>query len=123
MRIVESPRFLIDENLSPDIATGVTDRNPAAGIRHIGGPGAPPRGTLDPEVLAYCEHEHRVLVTNNRKSMPGHLAALHAQGRHHWGIFEVRDENAIGEIIEELLLIWGATDASEHLDRVRWIPE
>lgn len=123
MRIVEPPRFLIDENLSPDIASGVLQRNPAVDIRYIGGSDAPSRGTLDPAVLDYCERERCVLVTNNRKSMPGHLAVLHAEGRHHWGIFEVRDENAIGEIIDELLLIWGATDVSEHLDRVRWIPE
>ena len=123
MRILEPPRFLIDENLSPSIASGVLERNPAADIRYIGGPDAPSRGTLDPAVLDYCEQERRVLVTNNRKSMPGHLAALRVAGRHHWGIFEVRDENAVGEIIEELVLMHGATDASEHIDRIRWIPE
>jgi hypothetical protein len=123
MRILDPPRFLIDENLSPGIASGVLERNPATDILYIGGLDAPSRGTLDPDVLDFCEQERRVLVTNNRKSMPRHLAALQAMGRHHWGIFEVRDENAVGEIIEELLLIHGATDASEHIDRVRWIPE
>lgn len=123
MRIVELPRFLIDENLSPDIAVGIRQRNPSVDIVHIGGPGAPAKHALDPDILAFCEREHRVLVTNNRKSMPGHLAAFAAAGRHHWGIFEVRDSATIGDLIEELLLIATATDATEHIDQVRWIPE
>jgi hypothetical protein len=123
MRIVEPPRFLIDENLSPDIANGVRQRNAAVDIIHIGGSEAPGKNTLDPVILRFCEAQQRILVTNNRKSMPTHLAEFAAEGHHHWGIFEVRDAATIGDLIEELLLIWGATDASEHVDRVRWIPE
>ena len=123
MHIAEPPRFLIDENLSPDIAAGVRHRNSAVDSISIGGPGALAKNTLDPEILLYCEASHRVLVTNNRKSMPAHLAAFAAEGRRHWGIFEVRDGATVGDLIDELLLIWGATDASAHIDRVRWIPE
>jgi hypothetical protein len=47
------------------------------------------RGTLDPEVLVWCEAHDCVLVTDNRRSMPGHLADHIAVGRHVEGIFQV----------------------------------
>ncbi|CDM97752.1 DUF5615 family PIN-like protein [Limnospira indica] len=40
----------------------------------VGDPGIPPRGTQDPEILLWCELNKFVLVTNNRRSMPVHLA-------------------------------------------------
>ena len=95
----EPPRFLLDENLSPEIVLGVRRRDGSVDIVHVGESGAPGRGTLDPEVLLYCERERRALITNNRKSMLGHLVDFAADGRHHWGIFQVRDGVAVGDLI------------------------
>lgn len=55
MRIREPPRFLLDENLSPEIALGVLRRNADIDIRYVGESGAPEKGTLDPQVLEYCK--------------------------------------------------------------------
>lgn len=123
MRIHEPPRFLLDENLSLEIASGVLRRNHEVNILRVGEQGAPGTGAPDPDILLFCERERRALVTSNRKSMPAHLAAFAAEGHHHWGLFEVRDAATISDIIEELLLLWGATDATEHIDQVMWIPE
>jgi len=123
MQITDPPRFLLDENLSPEFAAGLQRRDAKIDVLHIPGPGAPAKGTSDPAILLFCEAEHRALVTNNRMSMPGHIAALAAEGHHHWGVFQVRNTRALGEIIDELHLLWGASDASEHIDRIRWIPE
>lgn len=122
MRIDEHPRFLIDENLSGDIVSGVLRRNQEVDILHVEETGGPGKGAEDPDVLAFCERERRALVTNNRKSMPRHIATFKAEGHHHWGIFEVRDPEAIGDIIEEILLVWAATNATEHIDQTRRIP-
>lgn len=40
----------------------------------IGDPSAPPKGTPDPNVLRWCDLKGFALVTNNRRSMPVHLA-------------------------------------------------
>jgi hypothetical protein len=36
--------------------------------------------TLDPEILLWCEAHRFILVTNNRRSMPRHLADHLAMG-------------------------------------------
>jgi len=74
--------FLLDENVDPSLRAGLNLRWPEAEIWMVGDPGAPPRGTRDPELLAWCELAGFVLITNNRASMPGHLAEHLASGRH-----------------------------------------
>ena len=66
-------RFLLDENLSKQIKFAVLQLNPSVDIVCVGDPNAPTFGTLDPEILNYTEKSQRILVTDNRKSMPGHL--------------------------------------------------
>jgi hypothetical protein len=65
--------FLIDENLSPDIATRLRQREPQVLAAAIGQSGMPAKGTPDPEILIWIEQNHYLLVTNNRTSMPAHL--------------------------------------------------
>lgn len=62
----------------------------------------PPLGTLAPDMLLYCESQQRMLVTNNRKSMPGHIADHLSAGHHHWGILQLTHEFSIGELSEQL---------------------
>ncbi|MCA1992475.1 MAG: DUF5615 family PIN-like protein [Coleofasciculus sp. S288] len=73
-------RFLIDENLSPRLKTAVLRLNPIIDILRVGDPKAPPLGTLDPDILSYLELSQRILVTDNRTSMPEHLEAYWATG-------------------------------------------
>ncbi|MCC5618192.1 DUF5615 family PIN-like protein [Nostoc sp. CHAB 5836] len=71
-------RFLLDENLSPKLKTSVLRLNPAIDILRVGDSEAPLLGTLDPDILRYLELSQRMLITDNRKSMPEHL-------EEHWG--------------------------------------
>lgn len=116
-------RFLIDENLSPDIVSAMLRHDMTIDVLHVGDLGAPGLGTLDPEVLLYCESEQRMLITDNRKSMPGHIADHLRGGRHHWGVVKTRRKNlSNGEIAADLILIWEASEAEEYQDREDWIP-
>jgi len=76
-------RFLLDENLPHAIIEAIHQREGAIDILAVGLPGAPPLGTSDPDILLYCEREQRLLITNNRASMPGHSADHLAAGHHH----------------------------------------
>ncbi len=118
------PRFLLDENLSHDIVVGVKHYNAAIDILFVGAPGAPPLGTKDPEILDSCERERRILITKNRRSMPGHLAAHLQTGRHYWGLLSIKEgrEGDIGGIVQSLTLIWEVQEAEEYLDTRAWIP-
>jgi len=115
-------RFLLDENIPPKLKTAFMRRCPTIDVLRVGDTDAPPLGTLDPEVLLYVEKTQRILVTNNRKSMPGHVADHFAAGRHHWGIFNIRDSASIVDLIEALELVWGASTADEWKDKSDWIP-
>jgi hypothetical protein len=84
--------------------------------------GAPPLGTLDPEILDYVEEIQRLLVTDNRRSIPAHLADHAAEGKHHWGVVWVRPGTRLGALAESLYLIWGASEVEEWLDRTEWLP-
>jgi hypothetical protein len=71
--------------------------------------------------LRFLEASQRVLLTDNRQSMQGHVAAHHDAGHRHWGIFVVRIEVPLGRLIEELVLYWEASEADEWIDRVEWL--
>ncbi|MEH1847655.1 MAG: hypothetical protein V7L25_22420 [Nostoc sp.] len=44
-------------------------------------------GTLDPDVLGYLQLSQRLLMTDNRASIPAYLEAHWAEGGHIWGLF------------------------------------
>ena len=88
----------------------------------IGDPAAPSRGTLDAFILEWCEDYGFLLVTNNRKSMPRHLAEHLALGRHVPGILIVGANMSIGELIDELVLIAAASDEAEYRDLLLFLP-
>ncbi len=115
-------RFLLDENLSSRLKVAVLRLNPAINILRVGDPNAPPLGTLDPDILRYLELSQRLLVTDNRTSMPEHLEAHWADGGYIWGLLWVRPNTSIGQLAEEIFVIWETTEAEEWRDYVDWIP-
>lgn len=115
-------RYLIDENTTPAIADQLRRRQPALEARHIGEETAPPNGTLDPDILLWIEAHDFTLVTCNRKSMPDHLARHLSAGHHIPGILTLRPKASLGEIVEDLLLIWQVADTDEYQDRIIHIP-
>jgi hypothetical protein len=115
-------RFLLDENLSPRLKVAVLRFNPAIDILRVGDPNTPQLGTLDPDVLRYLELSQRLLVTDNRTSMPEHLEVHWTDGGQIWGLFWVRPKTSIGELAEELFVIWETTEAEEWIDKLDWIP-
>ncbi len=119
---MNSIRYLLDENVDPIYRSALLKREPTMIIWLIGTPGAPPRGTLDPDILRWCETRGFLLVTNNRKSMPAHLHDHLAEGRHIPGILELNPNMSVKETIGELWLIWGASEAQEYKDQIAYLP-
>jgi len=115
-------RYLLDENVDPIYRRELLKREPTMIVWLVGTPGTSPRGTLDPDILRWCEVHGFLLVTNNRKSMPVHLSDHLAAGEHVPGILELNPNMSIGETIEELWLIWGASEVQEYQDRIAYLP-
>jgi hypothetical protein len=80
-------KYLLDENVNPVYKIQLRRVRPNLTIWSVGEPTTPTKGTLDPEILLWCEEYDFILVTNNRTSMPVHLAEHLAQDRHIAGIF------------------------------------
>jgi hypothetical protein len=115
-------RYLLDEHISPDYARALRRRVPELTIWCIGDPSAPARGTPDPLLLEWCEAHDFILVTNNRRSMPRHLAQHLAGGRRCPGIFVLNSDQSMGDQLEDLALIALVSDANEYQDQIRHLP-
>jgi predicted nuclease of predicted toxin-antitoxin system len=115
-------RFLIDENTSPALADQLRRHRPELEVISVGDDIAPPKGTLDPEILMWIENNNYTLITRNRKSMPDHFKHHLSMGHHIQGILTLRPKASMGEIIEYLLLIWELVDINEYKDQIVHIP-
>ena len=115
-------KYLMDENVDPIYTTQLRRLKPDLFVMAVGDLTAPPRGTLDPEILVWCEDNDFILVTNNRKSMPVHLTDHVAQEHHAPGIFILNQKLGVGENIEQLILIAEGSFDNEYQDRIEFLP-
>lgn len=95
--------FLLDEHVPPFIQVQLAQVEPDIRVYVIGEGSAPVRGTPDPEVLTWIEAHGCMLVTNNRASMPVHLADHLTLGRHLPGIVQLPRRMNIGAILDDPL--------------------
>ena len=115
-------RFLIDENISPQYRTQLLRHEPSLTVLAVGDEGAPPKSTPDSEILVWCEQHQFNLITNNRESMPQHLSDYRKKGGHVPAIFTINLAVPMGKIIEELLLIAGASNEDEYINEIKYLP-
>ncbi len=115
-------KYLLDEHIASFYRRELLKRDPTITVWRVGATGAPPLETPDPELLRWCERHSFILVTNNRKTMPKHLRDHLEAGGHVLGIFIIRAKTPIPQIIENLWLIWGASQAEEYQDRIEYLP-
>jgi hypothetical protein len=88
----------------------------------IGQPDVLPKQTPDSILLAWIEEHGCLLVTNNRATMQDHLGDHLLAGRHVPGILVVPRRLSLGSLIDELLLIWGASLPNEFQDQIVYLP-
>ena len=115
-------KYLLDEHVNPRLKMAVHKHNPEIAVWCIGDPGAPPRGTPDPDILLWCEAKGFSLVTDNRTSMPVHLQDHLAVGGHVPGIFILNDKMSMGKMAEELAIIHGAAEPDEYAGMIVFLP-
>jgi hypothetical protein len=115
-------RFLFDECTDPGMIDALLRREPSIDVVRVGWEDAPALQTLDPDLLMAAETMGRMLVTNDRRSMPDHITDHFAGGRHTHGVALLKKGCSIGSYVEELLLLWSATTAEEWIDGMIYIP-
>jgi hypothetical protein len=114
--------FLFDECTDPDLIDALLRREPAIDVVRVGWDDAPPRGTRDPDLLIAAETMGRMLVSNDRRTMPGHISDHFSSGHHTPGVALLRGGFSMGEYVEGLLMLWSATTAEEWIDGMVYIP-
>jgi hypothetical protein len=112
-------RFQADADFNEDIVTGVLRREP--GLDFQTAEEANLRGLNDYQVLKLAADLNRVLVTHDRKTMPHHFADFIKQETNP-GLLIVSQNVSVAVVIEELILIWGASEAEEYTNRSCTIP-
>jgi len=115
-------RYLLDEHVPRALALAIRQHDPAIVVWRIGQPGAPPIETADPDLRLWCEQQDFVLVTNNRATMPQHLAAHLADGRHIPGILIINLLLGRVTTAEELWLAAHYSLPDEYRDQIRYLP-
>jgi hypothetical protein len=63
----------------------------------------------------------RILISHDRKTMPAHFARF-LDGRPSPGLIIVPQDLDIGLAIEDLLIIWAASEAEEWCGKVGFLP-
>ncbi len=114
------PRFLADHDLNEHIAAGVLRREPALDfvrVRELG-----MSGHADEAILDYAEREKLLVVSHDVNTMPAAAYARASTGKSFSGVFMVQQTLPIGPVIEDLVLIWSASEFEEWIDQVVFLP-
>ena len=115
-------QFLIDESLPLSLVAGLRRREPAIEVRRVGQDLIPSFGTPDPEILRFCEQNERLFVSLDRASIPDHVSAHLASGHHTSGVLLVTRQCTLRSIIDDLVIIWAASERDEWKDVLMYLP-
>ena len=113
------PRFQADANFNHKVVLGLRRRDAEIDFRdaHAGHV----IGLPDIDVLSIAAEAGRILVSHDRSTMPANYARFLAT-RSSPGLIIVDQDLNIGRSIEELALIWAATDMEEWQDKIGYVP-
>ncbi len=112
-------RFQADADLNQIIVRATLRREPSIDFRTAHA--AKLEGLDDNKVLELAADEGRVLVTHDRRSMPKHFADL-ISSKTSAGVVIISQKLPISQAVEDLVLIWAATEAEEWINRILVLP-
>jgi hypothetical protein len=117
---VTSPKFLADHDLNEQIVIGVLRRAPQATFVRVRDVGLADQ--LDPVIINFAAEHGFILVSHDVNTMSAAAYARMEQGQSMAGLFLAPQTSPIGSIIEDLLLVWSASDATEWEQQVVFLP-
>ncbi len=112
-------RFQADADLNEEIVAGVIRREPSIDFQTA--EGANLRGLSDPEVLALAAKGNRILVTHDRRTMPRHFADFIFKNDSP-GVLLIAQNVSVRIAIEQLLLVWAASESEEWVNLIVELP-
>jgi hypothetical protein len=120
-------RFLLDENLRGKPLWMAIHRHNALGVdpldvERVGDVADLPLGSSDGRILKWAEREARILLSEDKRTLPVHLATHLRSGRSSPGIFLIHPSARIPDIIDFLLMVAGDPSIHSWRDSCMRIP-
>lgn len=112
-------RFLIDEDVDPALVTALRTREPRIDVLDVKEQGL--RSLPDEALLQIAHEQGRVLVSHDRQTMTKDFYARMEAGRGSAGLVIILRRAKLGNVIDVLLLIWGASTAEECQNLVTYL--
>jgi len=118
--------FVLDENVPGRVFRALQRHNqhgidPLDVVR-VGESGDLPLSSDDSRILAWAEKENRLLVTEDRHTMPQHLDRHLKAGHHVPGVLMIRPGTSVPALVEFLVLVAYASRPDEWRDRIEYVP-
>ncbi|HEY0546801.1 MAG TPA: DUF5615 family PIN-like protein [Pyrinomonadaceae bacterium] len=111
--------YQADADLNEDIVAGVLRRVPEIDFQTASE--AELTSLSDPEVLLRAARDGRILVSHDRRTMPAHFGRF-IENHESPGLLIISQNAELLVIIEELILIWSASEAEEYVNSIRALP-
>jgi predicted nuclease of predicted toxin-antitoxin system len=111
--------YQADADFNEDIVSGVLRRVPEIDFQTADE--AELASLTDLEVLARAAQEGRILVTHDRRTMPSHFGQFIEQHQSP-GLLIISQKEDLLSVIEDLILIWTASEAEEYVNSIRTLP-
>ncbi len=112
-------RFQADADLNHVIVKATLRREPSIDFQAAHAAGL--SGLHDRDVLALAAQAGRLLITHDRRTMPGHFAEFIMQ-KTSSGVIVIPQKLPIRVVVDDLLLIWETSEAEEWINRIQSLP-
>ncbi len=112
-------RFQADADFNQIIVAAVLRRLPEADFRSATDAGL--AGLDDRAVLALAARDGRLLVTHDKNTMPAHFGEFVAKTTSP-GVIVVPQSLSVASVLEDLTLIWSASEPEEWTNRLAYLP-
>jgi len=112
--------FIPQQSFNETIVTALIRRIPILDIIRARDVGLA-RGQ-DPELLAWAAQQGRLLMTHDRKTMPGFAAQRIRAGQCMSGLIVVGANDPIGRVVADLQLVAECSESQEWEDQIVYLP-
>lgn len=113
------PRFQADADFNEEIVSAILRRHPELDFRTAEEAGL--HGLPDSDVLARAADDRRILVTHDRRKMPAHFADF-IQQKKSPGVIIISQRVSVRRAMDELALVWEASEADEWANLIMELP-
>lgn len=113
-------KLLMDEHIDKSLVRGLLRKEPKLDIVRMQDVGL--RTKDDERLLAWAAQENRALITYDTSTIPTAAYARVEAGQSMPGVIVLRSDMTIGQVIEDLLTVAGASLEGEWKDQVVYLP-